>query len=270
MFKQLMFALLIVAAAPLQAAPRVVVSVPPLHSLVAALMEGVAEPELLLHNADEMHAPKLQRAQMRLVLQADLLLWAGPELETALAAALEQTPAARRQAMMLSHHLPLLAALPGSPLAAHGAHHHVDGIARDPRFWLDPRLAAVAVHHLTPHLVRLDPDNTERYLDNEIRLLARLRQAEAELARDLAPLEGRTVRLGADAAPYFYHRFGLEAAEPVRQAGLAPVATGCATEGRDVLGDRLPTGTDLYFRLLEQQAQPLLACLPARHAAVTL
>ncbi len=270
MFKHLMFALLIVAAAPLQAAPRVVVSVPPLHSLVSALMEGVATPELLLHNEDEMRAAKLPRAQMRLVLQADLLLWAGPELETTLAATLEQTPAAQRQAMMLSHHLPLLAALPGSPLAAHGAHHHVDGIARDPRFWLDPRLAAVAVHHLTPYLVRLDPDNAERYLDNEIRLLARLRQAEAELARSLAPLAGGTVRLSADAAPYFYHRFGLEAAEPVRQAGLAPVAAGCVVEGGDVLGGSLPTGSDLYFRLLERQAAPLLTCLPVRHAAVAL
>lgn len=259
MFTRIVFALLLLAAAPLQAAPRVVVSVAPLHSLVAALMEGVAEPELLLHNAEELQAAKLTRSQMRLVLQADLLLWAGPELETALATALEQTPAAARQAMMLSHHLPLLPALPDSPLAQHGAHHHTDGIARDPRFWLDPRLAAIAIHHITPYLVRLDPDHTERYLDNEIRLLARLRQAESELRLTLAALEDRAVQLGATAAPYFYHRFGLTAA-PSHHAGLTTPALNCFIDGRDVLGDNLATGTDLYFRLLQRQAAPLLDC----------
>ncbi|WP_127474774.1 metal ABC transporter substrate-binding protein [Sulfurivermis fontis] len=266
--KRLLFVLLLLAALPLQAAPRVVVSVPPLHSLVTALMEGVATPELLLRSESEARADQLTHAQMRLVLQADLLLWSGPEYETALAAALEQTPAAARQAMMMAHHLPLLAALPGSPLAIHGTHHHADGIARDPRFWLDPRLAAIAVHHLTPHLVRLDPDNTERYLDNEIRLLARLRQTEEELRERLAALAGTTVYLKADGAPYFYHRFGLEAAPALQQADLTGAAHGCMIRGSDVLGQHLRSGSELYFRLLARQADDLLNCQP-RHAAAT-
>ncbi|MEW6646659.1 MAG: metal ABC transporter substrate-binding protein [Pseudomonadota bacterium] len=264
--KRLLFVLLLLAALPGQAAPRVVVSVPPLHSLVTALMDGVGAPELLLHDESEAHAGQLTHAQMRLVLQADLLLWSGPEYETALAAALEQTPVAARQAMMMAHHLPLLATLPGSPLAAHGAHHHADGIARDPRFWLDPRLAAIAVHHLTPHLVRLDPDNTERYLDNEIRLLARLRQTEEELRGRLAALAGTPVHLAADAAPYFYHRFGLEAVPALQQADLAGAAHGCMISGSDVLGQHLRSGSELYFRLLARQADALLNCQP-RHAA---
>ncbi|GAB4295540.1 MAG: hypothetical protein Kow0096_12460 [Thiohalomonadaceae bacterium] len=268
MLKRLLFVLLLLATLPAQAAPRVVVSVPPLHSLVTALMEGVATPELLLRSESEAHAGQLTHRQMRQVLQADLLLWTGPEYETALAAALEQTPAAARQAMMLAHHLPLLAALPGSPLAAHGAHHHADGIARDPRFWLDPRLAAIAVHHLTPHLVRLDPDNTERYLDNEIRLLARLRQTEEELRGRLAALAGTPLHLSADAAPYFYHRFGLEPAAPLQQAGLAGMAQGCTVAGSNALGQQLTPGSELYFRLLAQQADALQSCQP-RHATVT-
>lgn len=266
MFKRLLFVLLLLTTLPLQAAPRVVVSVPPLHSLVTALMEGVATPELLLRSEAEVTAERLSHTQMRRVLQADLLLWSGPEYETALAAFLEQTPVAARQAMMMAHHLPLLAALPDSPLAAHGAHHHADGIARDPRFWLDPRLAALAVHHLTPHLVRLDPDNTERYLDNEIRLLARLRQVEEELRDRLAALAGTPVYLAADAAPYFYHRFGLELAALPQQAALAGTAGGCVVGGNDVLGQGRKPGSELYFRLLTQQAAALQTCL-SHHAA---
>lgn len=266
MTKRLVLLLWLLAALPAQAAPRVEVSVPPLHSLVAALMDGIATPDLLLRNETEATAEHLNHAQMRRVLQADLLLWSGPEYETALAAALEQTPAAARQAMMMAHHLPLLAALPGSPLAAHGAHHHTDGIARDPRFWLDPRLAAIAVHHITPHLVYLDPDNTERYLDNEIRLLARLRQTEEELRGRLAALDGTPVHLAADAAPYFYHRFGLELAALPQQAALAGTAGGCVVGGNDVLGQGRKPGSELYFRLLTQQAAALQTCL-SHHAA---
>jgi len=266
MFKRLMFVLLLLLAAPLQAAPRVVVSVPPLHSLVTALMEGVAVPDLLLHSDEELQASQLTRAQMRLVLQADLLLWSGPEFETALASALEQTPVAARQAMMMAHHLPLLAALPGSPLAGHGAHRHADGIARDPRFWLDPRLAVIAVHHLTPHLVRLDPDNTERYLDNEIRLIARLKQMEAGLHQRLTALAGATVHIDSDASPYFYHRFGLTV-QAAQHAG--PATGGCFIARQDVLGGNLPADVDLYFQLLDRQAAAVLACLPVRQAATS-
>lgn len=65
-------------------APKVVVSVKPLHSLVAGVMKGVGEPRLLLRGNSSPHHFQLKPSDARSLQQADLLVWVGPSLETPL------------------------------------------------------------------------------------------------------------------------------------------------------------------------------------------
>jgi len=82
----LTFALLISGSAgALQAKePNVVVTIKPLHSLVAGVMQGVGSPYLLLKGAASPHHFQLKPSDARRLHKADLIVWVGPELETPL------------------------------------------------------------------------------------------------------------------------------------------------------------------------------------------
>ena len=77
------------APAPDSPPPVVVASIKPLHSIVSAVMAGVAEPKLLLDGAVSPHSFALKPSQMRLLQGADLVVWVGPGIEAPLQRALE-------------------------------------------------------------------------------------------------------------------------------------------------------------------------------------
>ncbi|MGB0682221.1 MAG: zinc ABC transporter substrate-binding protein [Magnetovibrionaceae bacterium] len=62
--------------------PDVVVSIKPLHSLVAGVMAGVGKPTLLMDGASSPHSFSLKPSQARALEQADRVFWIGEEIET--------------------------------------------------------------------------------------------------------------------------------------------------------------------------------------------
>jgi zinc transport system substrate-binding protein len=63
------------------AAPQVVVSIKPIHSLAAGVMQGVASPILLLEPPNSPHYFQLRPSHAKLLQEADLMIWVGPDLE---------------------------------------------------------------------------------------------------------------------------------------------------------------------------------------------
>ena len=63
------------------ATPDVVVSIKPIHSLVAAVMQGVATPDLIVEGAASPHTYSLRPSQARNLSDADIVFWVGHELE---------------------------------------------------------------------------------------------------------------------------------------------------------------------------------------------
>lgn len=61
--------------------PNVVVSIKPLHSLVAGVMEGVATPGIIVDGAASPHTYSLRPSKARDLQQADVIVWVGPGLE---------------------------------------------------------------------------------------------------------------------------------------------------------------------------------------------
>ena len=68
-------------ASPAQAAPEVVATVKPVHSLVSAVMDGVGEPKLLLEAGQSPHTYSLTPSDAGALEKADLVVWVGPALE---------------------------------------------------------------------------------------------------------------------------------------------------------------------------------------------
>ena len=75
-----------VMVAPVQAVaaetPRVVVSILPVHSLVAAVMAGLGAPHLLIRGGASPHDASLRPSDARALSAAELVIWVGPGLET--------------------------------------------------------------------------------------------------------------------------------------------------------------------------------------------
>ncbi|MCZ4282812.1 zinc ABC transporter substrate-binding protein [Kiloniella laminariae] len=71
-------------------APRVAVSILPIHALVQSVMEGVGEPELLIDQGASPHGYSLRPSQVRALNSADLVVWVGEGLETFLVKSLHQ------------------------------------------------------------------------------------------------------------------------------------------------------------------------------------
>jgi zinc transport system substrate-binding protein len=69
------------AAADAMAAPDVVVSIKPIHSLVAAVMAGVAEPKLIVEGAASPHTYTMKPSNARAIQDADVVFWIGPNME---------------------------------------------------------------------------------------------------------------------------------------------------------------------------------------------
>ncbi|WP_160064358.1 zinc ABC transporter substrate-binding protein [Psychromonas sp. L1A2] len=91
--KKLLFICLSIFVLPLQTLmadenPKVVVSIKPLHSLVSAVMEGVATPTLLVKKGSP-HAYTLRPSEARALASADLVIWIGHEMESFLEKPLE-------------------------------------------------------------------------------------------------------------------------------------------------------------------------------------
>jgi zinc transport system substrate-binding protein len=75
----------------LHAAPSVVASIKPIHSLIAGIMQGVGEPALLMRGGQSPHDFSLRPSDMRLLQGADLVVWVGPDVETSLARLFEKS-----------------------------------------------------------------------------------------------------------------------------------------------------------------------------------
>lgn len=82
-------ALLISSMSYVQAMDGVVVSVKPIHSLVAGVMAGIDSPEIIVDGAASPHAYSLKPSQARIVQNAKVVFWVGEGLETFLVKPLE-------------------------------------------------------------------------------------------------------------------------------------------------------------------------------------
>ncbi len=67
---------------------KIVVSINPIHSLVASVVEGIATPELLIKGAYSVHGYQTKPSDARLLESSDVIVWIGPTMESTLIASI--------------------------------------------------------------------------------------------------------------------------------------------------------------------------------------
>ncbi|CAN7272142.1 zinc ABC transporter substrate-binding protein ZnuA [Agrobacterium tumefaciens] len=228
------------AASGATAAPDVVVSIKPIHSLVAAIMRGVGEPQLIVEGAASPHTYNLRPSNARKLEKADVVFWVGPGLEAFLEKPLEAL--ATKATVVELEDAKGLEKLPfreGGPFEAHdhgdeghdghnghaeeeGAHDHGhdhaeghedhDHGAYDTHLWLDPTNAKAMAQTIETALIAADAGNAATYQANTKKLIDDLDALDTELAETVKPIKDKPFIVFHDAYQYFEHRYGVKTA----------------------------------------------------------
>ncbi|MDO1584365.1 zinc ABC transporter substrate-binding protein ZnuA [Rhizobium oryzicola] len=221
------------AAAPATAAPDVVVSIKPLHSLVAAVMNGVAEPALIVDGSASPHTYNLKPSNARTLQNADLVFWVGPNMEAFLERPLQAL--SKDSTVVALEHTPGLKTLPMreggtfEPHAddddhdahaeahdhdhAHGEEHEHEGI--DTHLWLDPQNAKVLVQEIERRLIAVDPANIAVYNKNTMAVLQKIDALDADIKKTVEPIKTKPFIVFHDAYQYFENRYHVTVAGSV-------------------------------------------------------
>lgn len=210
--------------------PRVAVSIKPLQSLAAAVMQGAGQPELIVQGAGSEHGYQLRPRDAKILSRAEIIFWAGPQMEVFLQKPLQVlAPQAEIIALADAPHMVLWPLRAGGAFephehdhdAADGAEAHEEhshnhsAEEEDLHFWLDPRNAAAAVFAIADTLARKDPARAALYRRNAEAYAARLNALTAAVQAELAPVRGRPFIVFHDAYQYFERRFAVFAAGSV-------------------------------------------------------
>ena len=67
---------------------RVVATIKPVHSLTASIMDGVGEPALIVEGIESPHDYQPKPSDAKLLEEADVVVWIGPDLESAISTAI--------------------------------------------------------------------------------------------------------------------------------------------------------------------------------------
>jgi len=218
--------------------PSVVASIKPVYSLVAAIMDGVGDPHLIVQGVESPHTFSLKPSRARTIADADVIIWIGPELEPALGKPIRSLGAGAAVVELAT-----VNGLTRLPFRAGGAfedhekdddhrkgqehddghghnehghnehgHDEHDHEGTDPHLWLDPMNAALFAGAIAEALITADPGNATRYRSNADRLSSEISELSERVSTRMAPLKERPFIVFHDAYRYFEDRFGLAAA----------------------------------------------------------
>jgi len=211
--------------------PNVVVSIKPIHSLVASIMQGVGEPALIVEGAASPHTYSMKPSNASALENANIVFWVGHGLEAFLEKPLESLGSGAK--IVELDDAPGLeklkfreggafephddgdeheASAEGAGDHAHEEGHHHDEGEFDMHLWLDPANAKAMAVEIETTLAAADPDNAATYKTNLEALNTRLDALDKTLEEAVAPIKDKPFIVFHDAYQYFEHRYHVKVA----------------------------------------------------------
>ncbi|WP_436081020.1 zinc ABC transporter substrate-binding protein [Pararhizobium sp. LjRoot235] len=211
--------------------PNVVVSIKPIHSLVASIMKGLGEPALIVEGAASPHTYSMKPSNASALENANIVFWVGHGLEAFLEKPLESLGSSAK--IVELDDAPGLeklkfreggafephddgdeheAGAEGAEGHAHEEGHHHDEGEFDMHLWLDPANAKAMAAAIEKTLAAADPDNAAAYKANLDALSTRLDTLDKTLVEAVAPIKDKPFIVFHDAYQYFEHRYDVKVA----------------------------------------------------------
>jgi len=251
----------LMAGTALADVPRVAVDIAPVHSLVARVMQGVGEPNLIVQPGASPHEYSLRPSEAAALQEADLVFWIGEDLAPWMEGAVETLAGdADVTTLLEADGMTLLDSRENALFEAHSHgddddHDHEDHAEddhdhdsehdehaddhdhdhedhadddhdhahgdHDPHVWLSPRNAAVWLNVIAAELSAADPENAGTYYANASEAREELDALVAEVNETLDPLRGMRFVVFHDAFQYFEADFDFPASGAISVADAA-------------------------------------------------
>lgn len=213
---------------------NVVVTIKPVHSLVAQVMEGVGTPALLVDGQASPHTFALRPSDANALSNAAVVVRVSPLVEP-FTVKLSETLSSETTLVTLTEApgVKLLELRRGSRFEAHD-HGEEDGHAAeehksdeahehdhdqdheaggmDGHIWLDPDNAKAIVRYVAEVLASRRPELKDKLAANADKAIAGIDALDAEVRASVTPIVGKPFIVFHDAFQYFEDHYGLHAA----------------------------------------------------------
>lgn len=211
---------------------NVVVTIRPIHSLTAAVMQGIGEPRLLVEGSASPHTFVMKPSDAKALSDATLVIRVSEGLEPFTAKVLPSLP--KKVAVLTLETVSGLTLHPirtGENFEPHDdghkghGHGHKHSPAKsgtqavDGHIWLDPQNAKVIARQIAEALAKVAPGHAERFRANAAALDGRLDALNVEIGEQVKPVAGRSYIVFHDAYQYFERRYGIQ---PVGSVTISP------------------------------------------------
>lgn len=264
---------------------KVVATIKPVHSILAALMRGGDEPILLVAGESSPFDFQLSDQQKQQIQEADLLVWTGAELEPFMLPLVASLADQNRVLELLDSSA--MKILP----------QRQEEKRRDPFFWMDSRNVLILVDELARALMDADPVRQHLYLNNRRELHAKLAAMDRRFEFGYRGLSQGVALLLYDSLQYFAQAYAMQLGEVLSPLPPQPIATERLLQARahirngdfvcvltesgmpreqlalltdgvsvrtgelDSFGGRFQPGPDLYVEMMEYNTGVIEQCL---------
>lgn len=220
--------------------PQVLVSIKPIHALVAGVMKGVGDPKVMLQGSASPHTYALRPSEASLLRHADMVFWVGEDLEVFLVKPMLQL-AGKAKLIALSQ-APGVQLLPNRQLGSmageeehHGdaeAHHHG---TLDMHVWLSPPNAVAMVEEIRRALSAFDPKHKDKYQDNAQKLTKKIQSFDDSAKKRLSAVGNHPFIVFHDAYHYFEDHFALKSAGSISINPERPISAKRLSDIQEVI-----------------------------------
>ena len=182
--------------------PNVVATIKPLHSLVSQVMGDLGEVNLLITSGSP-HGYNLKPSDVKILSNADLLVWVSDDLEVFMPDVAKKTFPDK---ILVWQKLSGIKHIKSDEDDDEDEHHHGDF---NPHLWLSIKNSEILLKNIAQELIDLDPENQPTYRDNLAKALVNLEKLELSLNKKLANTKLKPFIVFHDAYPYFIEEFNL-------------------------------------------------------------
>lgn len=230
--------------------PSVAVDIPPVHSLVAKVMQGVGTPNLIVQPGASPHGYSLRPSEAASLQSADIVFWVSQGLTPWLEGPIEALAKDAKSVELLEvDGTTELEFRIGATFEKHGHdedeheehaqdeehddHDGHDDHNHDPHAWLDPENARIWLDVIAADLAVLDPENADVYAANATAGKADLALLIDDINTNLVGFRGTSFIVFHDSYQYFENRFNISAAGAITLGDASDPSPARIAEIRD-------------------------------------
>lgn len=199
-------------------APDIVVSIRPIHSIVANITAGVTEPKLILENNISVHDYHLKPSNVMAIENADVLIYVSRDLETFLNPLVNSVS---KDSSIVE--LSLIDGINLLKVNDEDAHEHAHEHGKqDMHIWLDIGNMKLVAGKVTEVLSKKYPEYSAKFKSNNAILQQQLDDLDTSLKVELSGLSDKGYIVYHNALQYFENRYGLTSYAAILERHDAP------------------------------------------------